>query len=326
MEKKTRVTIKDVARIAQVTPQTVSRALRDAPDIAEATKTRVLEIASNLNYVKNSTASALRRGSTKLIAVIYDNLINFYFSIMTDFIQFSLKERGYSMLTISLRHYRLNEEAYMSAVSHNVDGIISFLEPDEEIEKLIKSYDVPVLLFGRRTDVKNIDCIYTDDKEGGRLAAARLALDGCRKTVCVTEALTLTCAYDRYHGFEEELKKQGIESPRIVNPDGPELEKRLSALCGSSEGFPDGIFCFNDMLAFETLYFMEKNSLPSAKVIGYDDIQREIHIPRRLTSVGTDKKAMARRAVDMIVAKVEGGDARRSVQKEKVFLVEGTTA
>ena len=325
MERKARVTIKDVARIAMVTPQTVSRALRDAPDIAESTKTRVLEIASNLNYVKNSTASALRRGSTRLIGIIYDNLINLYFSVMTDFIQFCLKERGYSMLTISVRSFHLNEEAYMAAVSHNVDGIISFLEPDEELTELIKSYNVPVLLFGRRTNVKRIDCIHTDDEEGGRLAA-RLADDGCKNAVCITEALELTCAYDRYHGFEEELKRRGISKPRIVNPNVPGLEQQLLSLMKSPEGFPDGIFCFNDMLAFETLYFIEKNNLPSVKVIGYDNVQQEIHIPRRLTTVGTDKLALAKRATEMIISKVETGDTNRAIEKKGVFLVEGTTA
>lgn len=309
-----------------VTPQTVSRALRDAPDIAQSTKTRVLEIASNLNYVKNSTASALRRGSTRLIGVIYDNLINLYFSVMTDFIQFCLKERGYSMLTISVRSFHLNEEAYMAAVSHNVDGIISFLEPDEELTELIKSYNVPVLLFGRRTNVKRIDCIHTDDEAGGRLAAARLADDGCKNAVCITEALELTCAYDRYHGFEEELKRRGISKPRIVNPNVPGLEQQLLSLMKSPEGFPDGIFCFNDMLAFETLYFIEKNNLPSVKVIGYDNVQQEIHIPRRLTTVGTDKLALAKRATEMIISKVETGDTNRAIEKKGVFLVEGTTA
>lgn len=326
MERKARVTIKDVARIAMVTPQTVSRALRDAPDIAQSTKTRVLEIASNLNYVKNSTASALRRGSTRLIGVIYDNLINLYFSVMTDFIQFCLKERGYSMLTISVRSFHLNEEVYMAAVSHNVDGIISFLEPDEELTELIKSYNVPVLLFGRRTNVKRIDCIHTDDEAGGRLAAARLADDGCKNAVCITEALELTCAYDRYHGFEEELKRRGISKPRIVNPNVPGLEQQLLSLMKSPEGFPDGIFCFNDMLAFETLYFIEKNNLPSVKVIGYDNVQQEIHIPRRLTTVGTDKLALAKRATEMIISKVETGDTNRAIEKKGVFLVEGTTA
>ncbi len=327
MGKKARVTIKDVAKLARVTPQTVSRALRDAPDVASSTRDRVLEIAASINYVKNSTASALRRGSTRLIAVVYDNLINLYFSIMTDFIQFCLKERGYSMLTISMRTFRLNKEAYMSAVSHNVDGIISFLEPEEEVSSLIKRYNVPVLLFGRRTDVKNIDCIHTDDEAGGRLAAARLAEDGCKNVVCITEVLELTCAYDRYHGFEEELKARGVAAPRIVDPNSPGLEAQLLSLRDSAEGFPDGIFCFNDMLAFETLYFVEKNRLPEVKVVGYDNVQDEIHIPRRLTTVGTNKREMAKRATEMIISRIEKGEnGRRAVEKEKVFLIEGTTA
>lgn len=325
MEKRARVTIKDVARIARVTPQTISRALRDAPDIAASTKTRVLEIAANLNYVKNSTASALRRGSTRLIAIIYDNLINLYFSIMTDFIQFSLKELGYSTLTMPFRHFRLNEEAYMAAVSHNVDGIISFLEPEECISALVKRYNVPVLLFGRRTAVKRVDCIHTDDEEGGRLAAERLIRDGCRNMVCITEALELTCAYDRFNGFESELKKNGLPSPRIIDPNEG-IEKRLLELKNSEEGFPDAIFCFNDMLAFETLYFIEKNHLPAVRLIGYDNVQQEIHIPHRLTSIGTNKMDMARRASEMIVSKLEGNEKSPSPQKEKVFLVEGTTA
>ena len=80
-----RVTIKEVAKAANVTPQTVSRAMRNAPDISEETRERILKIASKLNYVKNSTASALRSGSTRLIAVIFDNLRNVFFSIMAGF-------------------------------------------------------------------------------------------------------------------------------------------------------------------------------------------------------------------------------------------------
>ena len=94
----------------------------------------------------------------------------------------------------------------------------------------------------------------------------------------------------------------------------------------SPEGFPDGIFCFNDMLAFETLYFIEKNNLPSVKVIGYDNVQQEIHIPRRQTTVGTDKLALAKRATEMNISKVETGDTNRAIEKKGVFLVEGTTA
>lgn len=103
MEKRARVTIKDVARVANVTPQTVSRALRNAPDISVSMRERILKIASDLDYVKNNTAISLRQGTSKLICVVYDNLVNVYFSIMTDFLQQSLRERGYSVLTLALR-------------------------------------------------------------------------------------------------------------------------------------------------------------------------------------------------------------------------------
>ena len=133
MKKKERVTIKDIAKIANVTPQTVSRALRDASDISQATKARIFEIADSLNYLKNSTASALRGGSTHLIAVVYDELKNFYYSIMIDYIQSCLQERGFSILAFSHRYSFLTKETYLDVISHNVDGIISFLEPNEEI-------------------------------------------------------------------------------------------------------------------------------------------------------------------------------------------------
>ena len=61
-------------------------------------------------------------------------------------------------------------------------------------------------------------------------------------------------------------------------------------------------------------------------MIGYDNVQQEIHIPRRLTTVGTDKLALAKRATEMIISKVETGDTNRAIEKKGVFLVEGTTA
>lgn len=325
MEKRARVTIKDVARVANVTPQTVSRALRNAPDISVSMRERILKIASDLDYVKNNTAISLRQGTSKLICVVYDNLVNVYFSIMTDFLQQSLRERGYSVLTLALRCGYLSREGYLSAVSHNADGIISFIEPDGEISSLIRQYRVPVLLFGRRTAADDVDYIHTDDEEGGRIAARRLAEDGCKNIVCLTETLELTCAYDRFAGFQEELLARGLPAPCVLDAYPDTLEERFLALCGKG-GAPDGIFCFNDMLAFEMLYLYEKHGLTPAKIIGYDDVQEQLHIPHRLTSIGTNKAELAEAAAQMLLSRVENGFTPPKSEKKKVFLVEGTTA
>lgn len=325
MERKERVTIKDVAQVAKVTPQTVSRALRNVPEVSAETRERILKIAADLNYVKNNTAISLRRGSTNLIALVYDNLLNVYFSVMTDLLQASLESRGYSVMTIAVHRINLDEEAYLYAVSHNVDGIISFLEPTEEISGYIARYRIPVLLFGRRTHVKGIDYIHTDDIEGGRIAAQRLIECGGKRFACLTEPLTLTCAYDRYDGYSRELEAHGFARPLIVEPFTDTLEERLGNIY-REEGAPDAFFCFNDMLAFELLYLFEKRGLPPVHIVGFDNIQQEIHIPRRLTSIGTDKQAMAERATEIILRRIENAEEPRHTDTSAVFLVNGATA
>ena len=324
MKKKARVTIKDVAKMANVTPQTVSRAFRDAPDISEKTRNEILRIATELGYIKNISATSLRYGTSRLVAVIYDNQINLYFSIMLEYVQSALRAQGYSMLMISCRDRRLTKEAYLSALSHNVGGVFSFLEPEEGIEALIESYGVPVLLFGRRTEVKNMDCIYTDDLEGGRLVARKFIEKGCRHIGYVTESFEISCVRDRYVGFEEVLKANGLDTSFVIDTGMVDLEDRVVALYKNGET-PDGIFCFNDMLAFEVLYILEQNGLPPTKVIGYDDLQREVRLPRRLTTVGTDKAAMAKKATDMMIFRMQNGDGAYAKQIENVVLVEGST-
>ena len=92
--KKSRVTIRDVARVARVTPQTVSRAIRNAPEVSAETREKVLKVAAELNYVKNNSASSLRCGNSKLIVIVYDHLVNIYFSIMIDYLQTCFREQN----------------------------------------------------------------------------------------------------------------------------------------------------------------------------------------------------------------------------------------
>lgn len=323
--KKTRATIKDIAKIANVTPQAVSRALRDAPDISVATKARILEIASQLNYCKNTTASALRSGYTHSIAIVYDELKNVYYSIMIDFLQSCLESRGFSILTFSYRYSFLTKETYLNAISHNVDGIISFLDPKEEIEELIENYHVPVLLFGRYTDIKNVDCVYVDDQRGGWLAAERFIEKGCKKPLIVTLPDDLVCVKDRMLGFENCFKNHGLSYIKVCRKN-ERFEKEFLSFF-ELDDLPDCIFCFNDMIAFEVLETITAHHLPKLPVIGYDDIQEQIPLPYRLTTIGMDKYAMAEKGVQLLLDRVLG-NVKQGYKKDKipVHLVLGTSS
>ena len=316
--KKSRVTIRDVALVARVTPQTVSRAIRNAPEVSAETREKVLKVAAELNYVKNNSASSLRCGNSKLIVIVYDHLVNIYFSIMIDYLQTCFREQNYSILMLSVTKHQLDRSDYEFALSHNVAGIVSFLEPDKEVTEMLDNFAIPVLLFGRRTDIKSVDYICMDDEEGGRLAARRFVEKGCKRSVYVSVG-TASCAYDRFMGFKKELEGAGAKTPRILDSMDC-FEENFSALFENSETVPDSFFCFSDMVAFDVIYRLEKMGIKNAQVIGFDDIQKEVRIPKRLISVGTDKRAMAQRAVNVLVSRIEEGRGPRVSDMFGVYL------
>lgn len=327
MTKKLRVTIKDVARVAGVTPQTVSRAFRNAEDINKETKERILQIASEMGYVQNASARSLRNGSSKLIAIIYDNIMNSYFSIITYYLQDYLRGKGYSILSISVTDNVLKERDYLIALEHNAEGVISFLQADESIARLINTYRVPVLVMGRRSEDEGVDSVYVDDVEVGKIAARRFIEKGCKNPLCISEAMDITCAYDRCLGFKEEFKGVGREVRLIarerLGEDLP-LEERLLQAYKSNP--PDAIFCFNDIFAFQALYVIEKHGLKIPLIIGVDNIQQEIFLPKRLTTVGWDKRKLAQISANAILSRISGSEEKLFSVKEEVFLVEGVTA
>lgn len=318
-----RVTIKDIATAAGISPQAVSRALRGESDISDATKKRVAEIAGQLNYIKNSAASSLRSGGAKMIAVVYDNPINLYFSFMTAYLHEALKARGYSMLMMVEPVRRFSAELYLSVLSRNVDGILSFLEPTEEAGKLIDAYGVPVVLVGRRSDVNNVDCIYTDDKKGGRVAARYLLDRGAKKLVYFSEDLDLTCSRDRFEGFKAELLKAGLFDEKLcVFLRGGSTSARWEEFLEKNRVF-DGVVCFSDLLAYETVCCLSARGI-NVPVVGYDDVREKIPVPCSVPSVGSDKRSIAETSVEFLLERIDrkekdGGRAEASERREKMF-------
>lgn len=120
-------------------------------------------------------------------------------------------------------------------------------------------------------------------------------------------------------GFKKELESAGAKTPRILDSMDC-FEENFSALFENSETVPDSFFCFSDMVAFDVIYRLEKMGIKNAQVIGFDDIQKEVRIPKRLISVGTDKRAMAQRAVNVLVSRIEEGRGPRVSDMFGVYL------
>ena len=321
-KKSGRVTIKDVAKLANVTPQTVSRVMRQNGYVSNSTKEKVLNAAASLSYIPSYAAKALRNGMRKSIAVVFDSLINVYFAFMLDYLRKHIAQNGYSIQLLFSNDVVITEDLYRKAVSHGAVAVISFIEGKEGIGQTVKSCGVPLIIFGRSTTEEGLDYITTDDVLGGRIVGQRLLDNGCTSFKYVVEGSGMTCALDRLQGFSEVLKENGYE-PEIIDV-GTYGKEALNAVDFTNPKV--GVFCFSDQLAFHIVKNMGLKDIKlHAKIIGYDNIQADMILPVEITTVGIDKNAHTKFAIECVVKKIQN-PSLKFAEHQAVKLFEGITA
>lgn len=316
-----RVTIKDVAKLADVTAQTVSRVMRNSGYVSEETRAKVLEAVHELNYIPNYAGKALRNGMSRSIAIVFDNLRNFYFSVMIDYLRKSIISHGFSIQLLFSNENVITEHVYRKAISHGAVGVISFLEGEQGIGDSVKKFGVPLMVFGRSTDDEGVDYITTDDVQGGSLAAKKLLSVGCTSFRYLVEGLGMTCAIARYRGFADTLSEYGYSVEVIDADDSEKIEFSRLQL----DDPQCGVFCFCDAIAFEVMKRMK--DIPEnrrAKLIGYDNLQTDVSLPMSLTSIGLDKEKHAEFTVKKMIERIDNSAGRISAHCS-VCLIEGDT-
>ena len=301
-----RITIKDIAKISGCSANCVSRALMDASDISEKTKDKIRRIADEIGYVYNRNAASLRSGKSRTVGILFDNLLNPFYYIMTNYIWEYLHGEGYKMMTFKNDFAVFDEEIVRQILSNNVDGLLSFLQPSEAANKLLEDMGLPTIVLGRNTHGM-CDCVFLDDRMGGRLAARNFIERGFKKPLYMGEVSSLECSVERGKGFGEEFEKAGITADlRYIDKIGLQKFAGCFEELLERNELPDCIFCFNDYAAYEVMSAMDRNNVKNIAVIGYDNIQKEIFMPGTLTSIDYDKRTMADCAVQILLNKING--------------------
>ena len=309
-----RCTLKDVAIATGLTVNSVSRALHNKSDISELTKKRVTEAAKRLGYVPNSAASSLKSGKSYTVAILFDNLFNPYYNIMTYYLSKYLERSGYDFLTVVENGEKITEATFEKLLSRNVDGLLSFLEPSAEFGERAVQGKFPVVVLGRHCAQPQMDYVYTDDVRGGYLAAEYLIGKGCKNLCFLVDDLDISCAKERSEGFEKCVAEKGVRGVTVLMRGHTYGETAQEIM----EKYPDcdGVACFNDYIAMSAQYYLQRRGRTDICVIGYDNIRREFKVPGECATVSSDKDELAREAVDLLIQRVEGlyeGASRRRV-------------
>jgi LacI family transcriptional regulator len=303
------IRLKDIAKKTGLTINTVSRAIQDKPDISEATKQHVRDVAKQLGYIPNVIARSMRSGYTNTIGIVFDNIANPYYMIMTDLLHQQLQRNGYDVfiITSSGENGKFDQITLNKILSRKIDGIISFLKPNEETATLIKDNHIPIVIIGREGDDLGLDSVYTNDFNGGFQVGEYFKSRGFKHVGYIGAPKDILCSVKRHEGLKMSLASHPtIQLDAIyLNHGDMEMKQKVDRLIQVGA---EAIFCFNDVMAMEAYSYLQtqpRYEHKAIEMIGYDNILKHLNIPLPIASVDSDKEALAINTVAAVLNRIK---------------------
>lgn len=303
-----RTTLKDIAQVTGYSINTVSKALKESPNISSSARERIKRVARELGYVVNASATAMRLGVTKTIAVIVGDISNPHFAIMVKEIEALARQNQYSMIMLNTDEDSQKEaDAIEVALSKGVDGIIiSPVQKSAENVRRIAQAQVPFVLIGRYFDDMPTNAVVCDDRQGGEVATEHLLQLGHRRICFINGPEYVSSARERLDGYLKAHQKAGVPVDQsLIYTVSLQQETRMGQL---EEIVPNAnataFFAFSDVIAWEIVSLLQKNGqrVPEdISVIGFDNLLSKLPYPFPLTSVRTSKTLISVEALKMLM-------------------------
>lgn len=306
-----RITIKDVARVAGVSTQTVSRVLNNRPDVSPTTRTRIQDVIRELGYAPNVFARNLSRGRGNTIGVVGYGLFYYGSSNVLTGIEGKAYKLGYS-LTLSLldriEPSRVDSILY-DLLSRRVEGIIwavpGFMDTFEFLDEKISNLQVPLVYINRGSNGSDFAAAL-DNRLGGRLAVDHLTDQGYKRVGIITGPQNWWEARERlasWRGVVEALGYSNIDG-LIVEGDWnpPSGDVGLHRLLDQDPDV-DAVFVSNDQMALGALQAARRLGLKVPQdlgIVGFDDIPEAAYFYPSLTTVRQNTRNLGTLAVERI--------------------------
>jgi LacI family transcriptional regulator len=304
-------TIRDVAARAGVSVATVSRALNNLGTVQDGTSKRVIAAARALRYVPHAAARSLSIRRSHTIGVVLPEVHGEFFSEVIRGIDVAARQRGYHIL-VSGSHDDVQE---MSAVLHalrgRVDGLM-VMSPDRGLGSISRALtaDTPFVLLNSAATSR--PAIRIDNHAGARAMTEHLLALGHRGIAFIAGPERNTDAAERLRGYRTALGTTDAAKPPHVEVAGDFTENSGYAAAQqilAMKPRPTAIFAANDAMAVGALHALREAGLQLPKemaLAGFDDIPMARYLTPKLTTVHVDIAELGRRAVEQLVASIEG--------------------
>lgn len=323
MENKRYISMKDIAQKLGVSVPTVSRALRNSPEISDELCEKVKTLAKKMNYIPNPFAMSLRRNAPRTIGVIVPDIVTHFFSSIVKGIEETAVANGYFIIiTTSSENSEHEKRNIENLVNMRVEGIIACLSQDTTDYShflALKEINMPVVLFDRTCLPDQFSTVIADGVESARMATQHFIDNGSHRIAFIGGPNHLDIVRKRKHGYLEALRannipieKELVVCRKIDYREGKIAAEQLLALPNP----PDAILAMNDTLAFAAIDVIKSHNLripDDIAIIGYTDEEHANYVEPKLSAVCHQTYEMGQSACELLLSQIKGDTKVRQI-------------
>ncbi|GMA51382.1 LacI family transcriptional regulator [Alicyclobacillus contaminans] len=323
-------TIKDVARLANVSVSTVSRAINHSGYVAKDVYDRVLAAMRELNYQPNAVARGLVSRKTGSIGLIIPDVANPFFSDIARGVEDEAIANGYTVILCNTDWNLQREQMYVRLMQGKwVEGIVlvGSRTPEQELAALLNG--LPIVLADRKPNLLK-SAVWSDNEVGAYLATQHLMDVGCRKIAHIAGPEDSPSATARRMGFRRAIEEQvgvygTIAQGNFRFDGGYDAAMKLF----TADDPPEGIFAANDMMAVAVIQAANRLGIRiprDVRLVGYDNISMSEYVYPSITTVEQRGYDMGREASKLLLALLEQRmDAVLTKELEPTLLIRQST-
>lgn len=315
-----RVTLREIAKSAGVSPATVSLVIRASPLVAAETQRRVQSVIDELGYVYHRAAANLRARSTHTVGLLVCEITNPFYAELTAGMDATLDESGIVAFLANTAESPLRQDRFIERMrEQRVDGLL--LCPAEgtapDLLRSLRASELPCVQVLRRVDEEG-DYVSADYRRGMILAVDHVVRLGHRRIAYVGGGRRTSAAEDRAAGYREAMTRHGLPIGPVLDclPTREAGTAAVGMLLRSAATDPTAILCYNDICAFGVMLGLSDRGLvpgSDCAVVGFDDIAEAAYSRPALTTIGIPPRQIGIEAARLLLRRIgdpQGGPER----------------
>lgn len=323
------MTINDIAKLAKVSPSTVSRVLNNSTPVKEETKQRILQIVEESKFVPNAFARSLSNESLiNNVGLIVPNIDNPFFATIAEGVSAAADECGYNSFLFNTNEDVKKELRFLqTSQEQRLRGLlmVPVVENDTVNRSYLMRFPIPVVMIDREAYNTNFDGVFSDDIEGAYNAVEALIQNGHTKIGQIMGPLTTKPGRARLEGYRQALQAHGIPyreeyvvEGRFQKEDSYRGMQQLMKL----KDPPTAIFSANNLMSVGVLKYLKEHHLRLGRdisMIGYDDIEVLEYTDMNLSTVSRPVQRMGYEAMMLLHERITHTDQRNGARK-RIYL------